>query len=117
MDLSGQTVLTPGGRNTGRAANPQNPALCQEDQASRNRGPTFQRPPRRAALVYSLDDIDSANWTADMAEDLKTLIAIQDWVLKCRRLASETSDPESARQLFQLADKIEQRAREVDAKG
>jgi hypothetical protein len=71
----------------------------------------------RAFLIYSLDDIDSANWTVDMAEDLKTLIAIQDWVLKCRRLASETSDPETARQLFQLADKIEQRAREVDAKG
>ena len=52
-----------------------------------------------------------------MAEDLKTLIAIQDWVLKCRRLVSETSDPETARQLLQLADKIEQRTREVDAKG
>ena len=56
-------------------------------------------------------------WMAEMAEDLKTLIAIQDWVLKCRRLASETSDPETARQLLQLADKIEQRTREVDAKG
>ena len=53
----------------------------------------------------------------DMAEDLKTLIAIQDWILKCRRLASETPDPETARQLLQLADKIEQRARQVDAKG
>jgi len=52
-----------------------------------------------------------------MAEDLKTLIAIQDWILKCRRLASETPDPETARQLLQLADKIEQRARQVDAKG
>jgi hypothetical protein len=50
-----------------------------------------------------------------MAEDLQTLMAIQDWVLKCRRLASEASDPEDARQLFELADKIEQRAREVDA--
>jgi hypothetical protein len=50
-----------------------------------------------------------------MAEDLQTLIAIQDWVLKCRRLASETLDPEIARQLLQLANKIEQRAREVDA--
>jgi hypothetical protein len=35
-------------------------------------------------------------WMAEMAEDLKTLIAIQDWVLKCRRLASETPDPETA---------------------
>jgi hypothetical protein len=50
-----------------------------------------------------------------MAEDLRTLIAIQDWVLRCRRFASEMPDPETARQLFQLADKIEQRAREVDA--
>jgi hypothetical protein len=49
-----------------------------------------------------------------MAEDLQTLIAIQDWVLKCRRLAAETPDPETARQLLELADKIEQRAREVD---
>jgi hypothetical protein len=56
-------------------------------------------------------------WMAEMAEDLKTLIAIQDWVLKCRRLASETPDPETARQLLQLANKIEQRTREVDAKG
>jgi hypothetical protein len=50
-----------------------------------------------------------------MAEDFPTLIAIQDWVLKCRRLAAETPDPEAARQLLQLADKIEERAREVDA--
>jgi hypothetical protein len=50
-----------------------------------------------------------------MAEDLQTLIAIQDWILKCRRLASEASHQETARQLLQLADKIEQRAREVDA--
>jgi hypothetical protein len=50
-----------------------------------------------------------------MAEDLQTLIAIQDWVLRCRRLATETPDPETARQLRELADKIEQRVREVDA--
>jgi hypothetical protein len=50
-----------------------------------------------------------------MAEDLRTLIAIQGWVLKCRRLAAETrDDPETARLLHQLADKIEQRARELD---
>jgi hypothetical protein len=50
-----------------------------------------------------------------MAEVLQTLIAIQDRILKCRRLTSEASDPETARQLFELADKIEQRTREVDA--
>jgi hypothetical protein len=50
-----------------------------------------------------------------MAEDLQTLIAIQDWVLKCRQLAAEMPDPEIARQLLRLADKVEQRARGVDA--
>jgi hypothetical protein len=49
-----------------------------------------------------------------MPEDLRTLIAIQGWVLKCRRLAAEISDPETASVLAQLADKIEQRAREAD---
>jgi hypothetical protein len=50
-----------------------------------------------------------------MAEDLQTLIAIQDWVLKCRRLAAQMPDPEIARQLLLLADRVERRAREVDA--
>jgi len=51
-----------------------------------------------------------------MPEDLHTLIAIQRWVLKCRRLAAETQDdPETARILLKLADRIEQRARETDA--
>jgi hypothetical protein len=50
-----------------------------------------------------------------MPEDLRTLIAIQGWVLNCRRLAAETpDDPETARLLLRLADKIEQRAREAD---
>jgi len=49
-----------------------------------------------------------------MAEDLQTLISIQDWVLKCHRLAAETQDPETARLLLELADRIERRAREAD---
>ena len=51
-----------------------------------------------------------------MAEDLRTMIAIQGWVLKCRRLAAEIrDDPETAGLLLQLGDKIEQRARKADA--
>ena len=49
-----------------------------------------------------------------MAEDLRTLIAIQGWVLKCRQLAAEERDPETARLLAGLADKIERQAREAD---
>jgi hypothetical protein len=50
-----------------------------------------------------------------MAEDLQTLIAIQAWVLQCRRLAADMPDLEIARQLLRLADRVERRAREVDA--
>jgi hypothetical protein len=49
-----------------------------------------------------------------MAETLKTLIGIQDQILKRRRLAAQIFDPETARRLFQLANELEQRAREVD---
>jgi hypothetical protein len=49
-----------------------------------------------------------------MAETLKTLIGIQDQILKCRRLAAGIFGPETAKRLLQLADELEQRAREVD---
>jgi hypothetical protein len=48
------------------------------------------------------------------AENLKLLVNIQDQVIKCRRLAAEISDRETSRRLCELADEIEQRAREVD---
>jgi hypothetical protein len=50
-----------------------------------------------------------------MAETPETLIGIQDQVIKCRRLAAEVSDSETARRLRDLADALEQRARDVDA--
>jgi hypothetical protein len=49
-----------------------------------------------------------------MAENLELLIGIQDQVIKCRRLAAEIGGPETSRRLHQLADEVEQRAREVD---
>jgi hypothetical protein len=49
-----------------------------------------------------------------MPEALQTLIGIQHEVLKCRRLATKISDPETSRRLYQIADEIEQRARKVD---
>jgi len=50
-----------------------------------------------------------------MPEDLRALITIQGWVLKCRRLAAETTDDlETASLLLRLADKIEQRERGTD---
>jgi hypothetical protein len=50
-----------------------------------------------------------------MAEDLRTVIAIQDWILQCRRLAANMPDPEIALRLSEIAEKVEKRAREVDA--
>jgi hypothetical protein len=49
-----------------------------------------------------------------MAETLETLTGIQDQILKCRRLAAEMFDPKTAKRLLELADELEQRAREVD---
>ena len=49
-----------------------------------------------------------------MVESLETLTGIQDQILKCRRLAVEIFDPETAKRLRKLADELEQRAREVD---
>jgi hypothetical protein len=47
-------------------------------------------------------------------DNLKLLIRIQEQVIKCRRLASEIFDGETSRRLYELADEIEQRARDVD---
>jgi hypothetical protein len=49
-----------------------------------------------------------------MGENIELLIGIQQQVIKCRRLAAEISDPETARRLREMADQIEQRARQVD---
>jgi hypothetical protein len=49
-----------------------------------------------------------------MAENIELLIQIQDQIIKCRRLAALIDDPKTARLLYDLADEIEQRAREVD---
>jgi hypothetical protein len=52
-----------------------------------------------------------------MGETSNCLIEIQAEVIACRRLAAELSDPKSARRLYELADEIERRAREVDRDG
>jgi hypothetical protein len=52
-----------------------------------------------------------------MAENIELLIQIQDQVIKCRRLAGSIYDEGTARLLLELADEIEQRAREVDQEG
>jgi hypothetical protein len=49
-----------------------------------------------------------------MAETIETLIGIQGQVIQCRRFAAETTDPLAARILYELADDLEQQAREVD---
>jgi hypothetical protein len=49
-----------------------------------------------------------------VGENIELLIGIQDQVIKCRRLAAELSDPQTARFLRELADEVERRAREVD---
>jgi hypothetical protein len=49
-----------------------------------------------------------------MAETLEALIGIQEQVIRCRRLADEIRDPETAERLRKLADRLEQRARDVD---
>jgi hypothetical protein len=49
-----------------------------------------------------------------MAESIEVLIGIQEQIEKCRRLAMQIFDKETADRLFALADEIECRAREVD---
>ena len=50
-----------------------------------------------------------------MAENIELLIAIQEQVIQGRRLAAQIFDPETSRRLYELADEIERRAREVDS--
>jgi hypothetical protein len=49
-----------------------------------------------------------------MGENIELLIAIQDQVIRARRLAAEIFDSETARRLHELADEVERRAKEVD---
>ena len=50
-----------------------------------------------------------------MAENLELIISIQGQVIECRKLAATIAHPEMARRLYELADEVERRAREVDA--
>jgi hypothetical protein len=50
------------------------------------------------------------------AENLQTLIEIQGEVIRCRRLAEDIDDPETAYRLYAIAGEIEAIAREVDAR-
>jgi hypothetical protein len=49
-----------------------------------------------------------------MAENLELLIGIQEQIIRCRRLAAQIFDPETSRRLYELADEVERRARDVD---
>ena len=49
-----------------------------------------------------------------MAENIELLIQIQEQIIQCRRLAASIYDPKTARLLYEMADEIEQRAREAD---
>ncbi len=49
-----------------------------------------------------------------MAENSELLAKIQEQILQCRRLADSIYDLKTARLLYDLADEIEQRAREAD---
>jgi hypothetical protein len=49
-----------------------------------------------------------------MFRNLQTLVAIQEHVLRWRRLAAEVTSPQTARRLRDLADEMEVRARELD---
>jgi hypothetical protein len=49
-----------------------------------------------------------------MFRNIQTVVAIQEHVLRWRRLAAEVTDPQTARRLRDLADEMEVRARELD---
>jgi len=49
-----------------------------------------------------------------MFRNIQTLVAIQEHVLRWRRLAAEVTNPQTARRLRELADEMEVRARELD---
>ena len=49
-----------------------------------------------------------------MFRNPQTLVAIQEHVLRWRRLAAEVTNPQTAQRLRDLADEMEVRARELD---
>jgi hypothetical protein len=49
-----------------------------------------------------------------MFRNLQTLVAIQEHVMRWRRLAAEATNPQTAQRLRDLADEMEVRARELD---
>ncbi len=49
-----------------------------------------------------------------MFRNIQTLVAIQEHVLRWRRLAAEVTNPQTAQRLRDLADEMEVRARELD---
>jgi hypothetical protein len=49
-----------------------------------------------------------------MASTIDLLIQIQQQIIITRKFAAETDDAELARRLYEMADVVEQRAREVD---
>jgi hypothetical protein len=51
-----------------------------------------------------------------MDETLELLTKIQERIIECRRMASETLDPKMALYLYRLADEVEAEAREADMK-
>jgi hypothetical protein len=50
----------------------------------------------------------------DMTANLELLTKIQERIIECRRLASETQDATVALFLYRLADEVEAEAREAD---
>jgi hypothetical protein len=52
---------------------------------------------------------NAAGWL----QNIRMLADLQDQIITCRRFASETSNPEQSRRLYQIANDIEQRAREL----
>ena len=49
-----------------------------------------------------------------MTDNLELLTKIQERVIECRRMASETQDARMALFLFRLADEVEAETREAD---
>jgi hypothetical protein len=49
-----------------------------------------------------------------MANTIELLIQIQEQIIVVRKLAAETDDAELARRLYEVADVVYRRAREVD---
>ena len=49
-----------------------------------------------------------------MSRDIQVLILAQEQVIQCRRLGALIADPKTVRRLNELADEIEQCAREAD---